>query len=161
MRDDIRGVSTVLATVIMVAVAITLAIVVAYWTGALSFIFMREKIEMKGTYVRVSGAYYVITVQYKNTGSMATGIDTITLNGIPSASYTYRGTPIGVPTFKLDGVPTALPAPAEIGVTHTLIIIFTKGSTDPSGNQLSPGVTCTIDLHSTGGKDYTVLVALV
>jgi hypothetical protein len=153
LSRDKRAVSAVIATVIIVAVTIAVAIAVAYWMGGLAAIFTRfEKIEISTSYVTIASNTYKVTITYENTGATATTIDMIQLNGVPTASFS---TP---PTLLGDFAKS--PIPAEIGVVHSGTIQFQKGLTDPSGNALSSGVTLTVNLHSSSGKDYYTSMTL-
>ena len=153
--DDKRAVSAVIATVIIVAVTIAIAIAVAYWMGGLATIFTRfEKIEVKSAYVtKSSNGTYTVTVNFVNTGATQTTIDSVMLNGVPSdAGWTN-----GSITISGDLVAGEV---VETGVDKTGTLVFPVGITDPSANVLSPGVTLTITVHSTGGKDYHASVTL-
>jgi len=146
ISKDKRGISAVISTVIIVAVTIAVAIVVAYWMGGLATIFTRfEKIEVKSAFVVRKGTVYNITIAYINTGATATSIDLITVNGVPVTSYL-------VP-LQSGGAFTTDPT-CQIGVEKVGWISFPNLTTDPSGNVLTSGVTATINLHTTGGKDY-------
>jgi len=148
LSHDKRAVSAVIATVIIVAVTIAIAIAVAYWMGGLATIFTRyEKIEIKSAYVLSSSTNYVVTLTFVNTGATSTSIDSIFLNGLPLSEYSA--------TFN-----QTLPFTCETGVTHGGKITFAKGATDSAGNKLSAGVTLTITIHTTGGKDYHASVTL-
>lgn len=152
MSKDRRAVSTVIATVIIVAVTIAIAIAVAYWVGGLATIFTRyEKIEIKSIYVNKAASNYIVTVNFDNTGSSGTSVDSIMLNGVPCASFT----PAVVPTASLVAG-TVL----NTGITYNGTIPIPVGQADPSGNVLGPGVTLTVNIHTTGGKDYYASVAL-
>jgi len=151
---DKRAVSAVIATVIIVAVTIAIAIAVAYWMGGLATIFTRfEKIEVKSAFVSKQGtpATFRINITYINTGATATTIDLVTINGVPLASYIPAATPGGSLANNLT-CPT--------GVTRVGWITFNDNTRDPSGNVLTGGVTATVDLHTTGGKDYYNSVTL-
>ena len=66
-----KGISPVIATVILVAVAITVSVSVAYWMGGISSLYTRlEKIEIQSI-VATKGVAgnYTITLAAKNTGS--------------------------------------------------------------------------------------------
>jgi len=152
ITNDKRAVSAVISTVIIVAVTIAIAIAVAYWMGGLATIFTRfEKIEVKSAFVIKQGTQYKINITYVNTGATATSIDLITVNGVPVTSYT-------APLQLSGSFATDLTCP--IGVTKLGTIIFNEGAKDPSGNVLTAGVTATVDLHTTGGKDYYTSVTL-
>ena len=147
LSDDKRAISMVISTVIIVAVTIAIAIAVAYWMGGLVAIFTRfEKIEVKSAFaVKNSNNTFTITISYTNTGATATTIDMITVNGVPLTSYN--------PVLTVGGDFVLNPT-CQVGVTRMGTILISNGAKDPSQNTLTDGVTATVDLHSTGGKDY-------
>jgi FlaG/FlaF family flagellin (archaellin) len=154
LSHDKRAVSAVIATVIIVAVTIAIAIAVAYWMGGLATIFTRfEKIEIKSAYVTKSGGDYIVTLNFINTGATATSIDSVMLNGVPS-TVAWTGGSVDLSDTLTSG------AVCETGVSKTGTITFPVGLKDPSGNELNPGVTLTITIHTTGGKDYHASVTL-
>jgi len=163
LLKDKRAVSAVIATVIIVAVTIAVAIAVAYWMGGLATVFTRfEKIEVKSAYVvkttNTTGTYYIVTMEFINTGATATSVDSVVLNGVPFGDWNPP-IDLGSDLSCLDAAtPTTLPC--ETGVSKTGTITFSPGTADLSGNQLNPGVTLTITLHSSYGKDYHSSVTL-
>jgi len=154
--EDKRAVSAVIATVIIVAVTIAIAIAVAYWMGGLATIFTRfEKIEVKSAFVQKSSGQFIITITYINTGATATTVDLVTINGVPCESY-VNGTVTRGGSLTEGGDELTCPT----GVERVGTLTFPDGVTDPSGNMLTGGVTATVDLHTTGGKDYYNSVTL-
>lgn len=152
ISNDESAVSEVISTVIIVAVTIAIAIAVSYWMGGLVAIFTRfEKIEVKSAFVVKINSQYNISIRYINTGASATSIDLITINGVPTASYTTPLTLGGA--FVID-------ITCPTGVTREGWITFIDGARDPSNNILTGGVTAIIGLHTTGGKDYYTSVTL-
>ncbi|MGQ9515603.1 MAG: hypothetical protein ACUVTL_11270, partial [Thermoproteota archaeon] len=133
---------------------------VAYWMGGLATIFTRfEKIEVKSSYVTKNNNNntYTVTMNYINTGATSTSIDSIFLNGIPIDANWVGTITLGGDFAELGtgGKPVC-----ETGVSKIGTINFDIGLKDPSGNQLTPGVTLTITIHTTGGKDYHASVTL-
>jgi len=145
--------SPVIATVVMVVVTIAMIIPVSYWAGGLAAIFTRfEKVEVKNAYVTNSGGNFVINIEYVNTGSSSTSIDSIDINDVSYSSFT--------PSVVLGGDLSTLPSSCETGVSKTGTIIIKEGATDPSGNKLAAGVTLMLTLHTTGSKKFHATVAL-
>ena len=66
LRGNLKAVSPVIATIIIVAIAITMSIAVAYWLLGLGSSFTKyEKVEFTTAYVtgnRSSGSPYIITM---------------------------------------------------------------------------------------------------
>jgi hypothetical protein len=116
--------------VILVAVAIVIAIAVAFWASGLVGVFTRfEKIEIVSAYW--DGTKVVLIA--KNTGSSNSTVDMIFVNGVPCAG--------AVPA---DG------QPISIGDSVTFVV--------PGACVRKGGVTNEIALHTTSGKTYPVAV---
>jgi len=104
-RRNRKAVSPVIATIIIVAVAIVMSIAVAYWMLGLAGTFTRyEKLEFTSAYVVSSNAIvicendtgseeekwnaesnttYVVKINLKNTGTAAATLDMLFINGVP------------------------------------------------------------------------------
>jgi len=86
-RLNRRGISPVIATIIIVAVAIAIAIAVAFWVVGIAGLFTRfEKLEISYIYAEPNedGTGWKITLMVRNTGSATATIDQVFLNGIPN-----------------------------------------------------------------------------
>jgi hypothetical protein len=117
-----------------VAVAIVIAIAVAFWASGLVGVFTRfEKIEIQSAYW--DGTQVVVIA--KNSGSSPAVVDMIIVNGIPCTN------PVGSTGIKLD-----------IG-SSTSILVSQDQCTVVTG-----GVTNEIALHTTSGKTYPVAVLI-
>ncbi len=152
MLNDKRGVSPVITTVIIVAVGITIAIAVALWMTGLVGAFMGyEKIEIRSTFANpLQGGGWDVVITYVNTGSSPAKIDNVFVNNIP---YDQWQTIVCKPDVKSN------PAPANIGEEGTITLTISDGA-KYSNQKLVSGVTVTIKLHSTGGKEYFTSVVL-
>ncbi|MEM4229526.1 MAG: DUF4352 domain-containing protein [Thermoproteota archaeon] len=149
MLNDRRGVSPVITTVIIVAVGITIAIAVALWMTGLVGAFMGyEKIEIRSAYASPDGTGWKVKITFNNTGSSPTRIDNIFVNNVPLKEWD--------PDIECD---QNLPLTVEVGQGKTVELSI-KGGTKTSGMTLASGVTVTIKLHSTGGKEYFTSVVL-
>jgi flagellin-like protein len=159
--DKRKGVSPVIATVILVAVAITVAVGTSYWMGGISAQYTEfEKIEIQTGYSMfgVDGggvnSGWNITLQLKNSGSTASTITHVFLNDKP---ITLLATPVNV--FTVGGLETSIPDTGlllEAGQSKGMYILV-----DDAYEALSPGTTVNIKLHSGGGTDYIKLIRLV
>jgi len=153
LMGDKRALSQVMSIIIITVVTITMVIGASFWTGALSAAFTRfEKIEIRSTSVKYSGGNYDIVINYVNTGSSSTSVDSVQLNGVPCSEFS--------PLTTLGGTFSDLPSICELGVARTGIVTFQSGTKDPSGNILTAGVTILVTLHTTGGKIYHTSVTL-
>ena len=127
-----RGISPVIATIIIVAVAIAIAIAVAFWVVGIAGLFTRfEKLEISYIYCseRDATGKPIITIAVKNTGSATATIDEVFINGLPDSN-------------ARDALSTSL-APGS-AITKT----FTCASSYASGTTLE------VKLHTAAGQEY-------
>ena len=146
-RRNTKAVSPVIATIIIVSVAIVMSIAVAYWMLGLGSSFTRfEKLEFSSAYVEdVSGNYFV-HIKIKNTGSAALTIDSILLNGKPVDAYAVNGSD----TVVVSWVSQTL----EPGQQTDGTIQLTKGI------KWTSGMSVEVTIHTTSGRDYPKVVVL-
>ena len=111
------------------AVAIVIAIAVAFWASGLVGVFTRfEKIEIMSAYWDGSR----VIVLAKNSGSSPAVVDMILVNGLPCS--------------------TGISIPLPIGAT-------TQFAVDTGSNCIrTGGITNEVALHTTSGKTYPVAV---
>ena len=82
MRNNRKAISPVIATIIIVAVAIVMSIAVAYWLMGLGTVFTRyERLEIPVAYAEKKDSGWKVTLHVKNTGSSDATINIILLNG--------------------------------------------------------------------------------
>ena len=154
-----RGISPVIATVIIVAVAIAIAIAVAFWmTGIVGLFTTFEQVQIQSAYAiyNTSINKFQIIMRVKNTGTAPAAIDNIFINNIP---FNIRNTPITVyingTSFNPDNGAFPLPPGKEVPI----IIEFNKKVT--WGNAvLDDGVSIEVKVHTTSGKEYPKLIVL-
>ena len=162
-----KGVSPVIATVILVAVTITVAVAVAYWMSGIAGQYTSfEKVEMPAHYSlwtndvnRDASAVdgWNQYIELKNSGSKAASITNIFLNNIPLKDYTT----IPLLLFYNDGsgeqsvTLTSIAIPLGNGEEVQLIICIPIGVTGCTSGT-------TIDLKSTtaAGNSYPILEVL-
>jgi FlaG/FlaF family flagellin (archaellin) len=146
MKDK-RGISPVITTVIIVAVGIAIAIAVALWMSGLIGIFTRfEKIEIRNAYATKTTSFQV-KITFINTGSADTTVDSVLVNGRLYNEWV---------TTTID---KTLPLAVPIGVLDVLTVTISDGAVSGSSHLVS-GVTVSVALHTTGGKEYSAAVAL-
>ena len=150
---DRRGISPVIATVIIVAVAIAIAIAVAFWlTGIVGLFTGFEQVQIVSAYAEISGSNFVIHIKLKNTGTSPATIDEIFINGQPISDA--LGT-----TFTLGGDVSSLPYTLNPGSDAEMTITFAIDSTW-AGGTLTHGTSVEIKVHTASGKEYPKLVVL-
>jgi len=152
MNRKNKGISPVVATVIIVAIAIALAIAVALWASGLVGIFTRfEEVKVISAYADIVGTgNFNVTMTLKNTGSADATIDNVIINGKPYGSWPGGITvKIGGTDFN-PGVGYALKA----GDQKDLSIYI------PSAVGFKSGQTLDIKIHTAAGHDYAKAVVL-
>jgi flagellin-like protein len=162
-----RGISPVIATVIIVAVTIAVAIAVAFWMSGLVNIFTRfEKLEISSSYATYAGGVFTVTVNFKNTGSAAASIGDVLINGVPASStigvtaaLVTTTSSAGGSDFKTAGG-TNGPVSCQVGDTGILTLTGTVALNPPAGNPFVSGVSLEVRLHTAAGKDYPQVVVL-
>lgn len=149
---NIRAVSPVIATIIIVAIAIVMSIAVAYWMLGLGASFTKyEKVEFTNAWVTGTGTAldpFIVHMNLKNTGSAAATIDpTATMyNGKPDTAYGG-----GAFTFTF----TTGTASMQPGATAVATITLPGASTS-----FVSGMTLEVTIHTTGGNNYPKVVTL-
>ena len=140
-----KGISPVIATVILVAVAITVSVSVAYWMGGISSLYTRlEKIEVQSAIADKTADGYVITLAVKNTGSADATVDSVMINGKQLSQFANV-------TANLASGGTAVVAGGSANVVVTIA---------SSSAPFTAGTTLEVKLHTAAGKDYPQMVTL-
>ena len=141
LKRNRKGISTVIATIIIVAISIVMAISVAYWALGIGNSFTQfEKLQITGSYVTGAGT---INVDLKNTGSATATVTGVFLNGQPLASY--------------DPEPTIAPAIGTItaGDTESYAITVTTGTAP-----WTTGSTVLVEFKTSAGNSYPTTIRL-
>ena len=159
-----KAISPVIATVILVAVAITVAVGVSYWMSGISSQYTQfEKVEIQTGYATVDAGTattgWDIQLSIKNSGSATATITHVFINDVPVGAY--DAIDIGAAGSTCTDVPST-GLTLEAGETGTVNVWIASGGIagDP-GYYLSSGTTVNIKLHSSGGMDYIKLIRLV
>jgi len=151
-----KGVSPVIATVIIVAVTIAVAIAVAFWMSGLVGLFTAtEKVEIPTAYATSTDTGWTVTITVKNTGTIPTSIDNVFINGVPYSDCVADGTVTVTVNPDVAKAPLAL----NPGGEDTLEITITRDGTC-GVTTFKPGIGVEIKLHSSGGKEYPKLITL-
>ncbi len=158
-----KGVSPVIATVILVAVTITVAVAVAYWmSGIASQYTSFEKIEIQAAvFTPATSGYWEITITLKNSGTKTATLTDVYVNDGRADLVVAIPSPIlgtGITAYLADDgdptTPSAIPLQILSGATNDVIVWIESGVT------LSSGTTVNIKIHSAAGMDYIKLVQL-
>jgi len=146
-----KAISPVIATVILVAVAITVSVAVSYWMGSIASQYTKfEKVEIQSGYATLDLTKgWTIHLDLKNSGSATANLIKVFVNDVPVDVSTFILT-IGkmtsnIPTAGLQ-ILSGESKPVEVYIGNGLF---------------SSGTTINIKLHSAGGMDYIKLIELV
>jgi flagellin-like protein len=151
-----KGISPVIATVIIVAVTIAVAIAVAFWMTGIIGLFTGavEKVEFVSLYPVVQDNNFVVTAILRNTGTAPVTIDRCFLNGIPNDQW-----PAGINIQVI--APAGVNWPPTINPGGDVTIQITIPINTPlGGGTLTHGVSLEVKFHSTGGREYPRLTVL-
>ncbi len=149
--------SPVIATVILVAVAITVSVAVAYWMGGIAGQYTKfEKVEIQSTLATVNAlGNWTSVMKLKNTGTATANLIGVFINDVEVDQYGVATGPSVDNAFTTNMTATE---PITSGDTKT-IEIYVMANRPLS--TLSSGTTVNIKVHSAGGMDYIKLVELV
>ena len=179
-----RAISPVIATVILVAVAITVAVGVSYWMSGIAGQYTSfEKVEIKSAY---AGRKYdpvtdapdkfmgwVVNIGVQNTGSSPSTLESLFVNDRPISEYgllvaggdgKIRWTdtlPTGTPdqwTTYWQTITDVTSVSLESGDEATIYVLIYGEDVD--AGLFSAGTTINVKLQSASGMDYIKLVQL-
>jgi len=150
-----RAVSPVIATVILVAIAITISVAVAYWMGGISGTFTKfEQIEIQNGVCTIDGSSnWAIAITLKNTGTASATLTNVFVNDVEVSVYGAAVPTAGAITTSLV---TATPVSMSSGETITITVWIGVGY-----ETLSSGTMVNVKIHSSGGMDFFKLIELV
>jgi flagellin-like protein len=152
-----KAISPVIATVILVAVAITVAVGVSYWMGGISSQYTQfEKVEIQTGYATSITEGWNVTMEIKNSGSAEASITHLFINDIPITT-TSLPNPMLVTTLASN---IASISTLEAGEATTVQVYIGNALTQAGLQHLSSGTTVNLKLHSAGGMDYIKLIRL-
>jgi len=146
-----RGISPVIATVIIVAVTIAVAIAVAFWmTGIVGLFTGFEQIQITTVYDTNNGIHILL----RNTGTSTVAITEVYLNNFPLTTVLQN-----VAQFRCDTSVLTANQPITINPGQDLqcVLTFTQ---QPQQFNVRPGTSLEIKLHSAGGKDYPKVIVI-
>ena len=161
-----RAVSPVIATVILVAIAITVSVAVAYWMGGIAGSFTQfEKVEIQSgvcTKVNATDNYWKIEIKLKNTGTATATLIGVFVNEVEVDAYgaTDPGATGISGTIETDmgtaGPPEDPSYTIASGATGEIEVYVACDY-----GSYTSGTTVNVKIHSAGGMDYIKLITLV
>jgi len=169
-----KGISPVIATVIIVAVTIAVAIAVAFWmTGIVGLFTAAEKLEI----VSINAAWndqnrqWTIALTVRNTGTTQTAIDVIYVNGYEAFVQNQNQPQLNcagnlqaqVGNNQLNQLPITLRPGDQATIQFTIGNpgqACNYGPTNTAVFTPNSGGSIEVKLHSSGGKEYPKLLTL-
>ena len=165
-----RGVSPVIATVILVATAITIAVAVAYWMGGITSQYTRfEKVEIisvycesktGGTYWGGSDPYWEITLSLRNTGTTQATIIGVFINGKAIHDYGAVSGYDYIQAFDESDNLVAFHNGETVTIDPGSSTELTVRIKQDSNLTFTSGTTIELALHSGAGNSYMKMVTL-
>ena len=163
MRER-KAISPVIATVILVAVAITVAVGVSYWMSGISSQYTQfEKVEIQTGYATydTTNTIWTITMAIKNSGSADATINMAFLNDVPCAAANYHVDATNVTATQWGASFPSTGVTLKPGQKTTVYVYVDNPCSGISELAfLSAGTTINVKIHSAGGMDYIKLIRL-
>ena len=156
MYKNRKAVSPVIATVILVAVAITISVAVAYWMGGISSQYTKfEKVEVSSAICESVTGGWKISLSLKNTGTAQVTLKNVFINDVEVNAYTAGATaPVATQALVTYDLTAGLGLSSGQSQSTTIYIASDY-------KFFSAGTTINIKIHSAGGMDYLKLIELV
>ncbi|MEM3638362.1 MAG: archaellin/type IV pilin N-terminal domain-containing protein [Conexivisphaerales archaeon] len=163
-----KAVSPVIATVILIAVAVALGIAVAFWASGLTSSFSKyEKLGVSTQYAVISSGDWNVTLGGQNTGSSDASVTQIQINGIPiTASSVHWGTATSGASCITSGNPgsnqkdsSGLPFTVTSGSSFC-ISFLAQASAGSSSQIFNHGQTIQVTIITAAGNNYPASIVL-
>jgi len=146
-----KGISPVIATVILVAIAIVISIAAAFWmTGLLTSFTTYERVQIISSYAIKSAGTYSVCVNMTNTGAVNITVTAILINDKPFDTY---GTNVKI--YNGTSEITNL-LPFSFGPGHKFNLAITNLST----SALRPGTVIKVSILTASGATYERTITL-
>ena len=166
-----ESIGPVIATAILVVVAITIAVTVSYWVSGVSSRYPTfEKVEIQSSTCswNTTNKNWDLTLTLKNTGTATATLSAVYLNDIAVDAYGSDTPGNGKATTSMSSTGLTINSGATVTVK-----IYIDGPGDDSGESATPvadtdywrsvtsGTTVNVKIHSAGDMDYIKLIELV
>jgi len=176
-----RAVSPVIATVILIAVAVALGIAVAFWASGLTSSFSKyEKLGVSTQYAQLGvpsqdtyqcatgDTCWTVNLGGQNTGSSDATIEQIQINGVP---YPISSTSTTGPDFvawtsgpnplKPTQATSPFVLPVHSGSSFAIVLLLESGSSPSmSGVTFASGQTIQVTIITAAGNNYPASIVL-
>lgn len=156
-RRTRRAVSPVIATVILVAIAIPITVAVSYWLGDLAGQCIKfEKVEIKTATCSVNGGNWTIEMKLKNTGTKKSTLISLFINeeNVDVYDAADRG-------YVFASVWATNMTQTETLTSSDAICVLVYIDPTRAGSTLTSGTMVTIKIHSRSGIVYPKTIKLV
>jgi archaeal type IV pilus assembly protein PilA len=158
LRNNKKGMSIVISTIIIVAISITMAIAVSFWAMGIGNSFTRfEKLEFISVYAADtpvpfnSRQCYRILLQLKNTGTNTATINNIFLDGKPyNAQMPTNRVPGGILAYQAGIIAVSLQTGQSLGGSIYL----------PVGGMWNSGDYVALEIETSAGRHYPYTTVL-
>ena len=160
LRRSRKAVSPVIATIIIVAVAIVMSIAVAYWMLGLAGTFTRfEKLEFISAYAtKDTNGDFEITLTVKSSGTSPATVTKFFFNGIPDTTV-KENNGFSITYDSENFTPDTTTVTVNPGETKTFKIQMPYSATIGSGYAVS-GVSLEIMIQTAAGNQYPKSITL-
>lgn len=162
---DRKGVSPVIATVILVAVTIVVAVAVAYWMGSIAGLYTRsENLEIQSSYMTKktlnsstdsvpsnfdNKTGWEITLIVKNSGSRDATVTEVFINDQPISTTTKAAS-----ANVTNGQPVRIPVQTGKTVAVILYVLEDEAAGFTAGTRIE------VKLHTAANMDYPRMMPL-
>ena len=151
---NIKAISPVIATIIIVAVAIVMSIAIAYWMMGLATTFTRyEKLEYTAAYAVAGTGGWNVSLSLRNSGSATATVNNIMINGIPYEK-------INMTVGKIDVNPNVAGNPQSVNPGGSIDITITIPKGKYQAGNFTSGVSVEIVVVTAAGNQYPKTIVL-
>lgn len=146
----------VIPTVILVAIAITVAFAVSYWMGGTTSQFTQfEQIEVQSAECSLREGNWTITLKLKNTGTRDSALIGLFINGEEVDKYGQADSGY---TFTDEWATNMTQQEAVISGETLRVLVYIDP--DRAGSSLSSKTMINVKIHSSSGTDYPKMIEL-
>ncbi len=157
VRRRRRGLSFIVATIILISVAVSVSVAVAFWLGGtVSFHTHVEQLVGQNMVCSVHEGNWTIALQVKNTGTTPALLTSLFLNG--REVDTYDAVDAGYIFADEWATNMTQSETLRSGETRAMVVYLDP---DRPASSLTSGTLVEVTLHNAGGLDYSTLVKLI
>jgi hypothetical protein len=148
-----KGISAVIAAVIILATAITVSVAVAIWMGGISTTYTKfEKVQIVSAVCTKNAGNWTLSFNLKNTGTTTSTLIEVFVNDVEVDAYGSGAVPGSWTTNMTKSQPL-------VSGASTFLEVYISGT--KAGSSLSSSTMVNIKFHSAGGMDYVSMLELI